>query len=551
MTRKSSTISADAGRVLLYDPPPTGYYSHDFVVNGIRQSSRIIRIWCLRNTRITEPDIRDQFERFIRERGGRVEILALHPNNPDVILDSARVLLANPVNNVAEFREDIDKNCAHVRRLWRDLGSLSEHYSYYEYCCLPLIHLCQFDDFLYLGLQYLKRRNEPGSLDRLCIRTHAESDLGRRLLAEFEYVRSQLSAEYRHDRRYLDLSGVAPQESPAAPRTLVLPDRRVRVSQVDRDIRIAIKRVVAGEPLTTDNGYIAAFTTSGERKAEEFVRATSKVIFDPRRAAILSVGGADGSELFGIIKNIGIRYGALLEWDNNATSLARAKAEEFRRRGHLINVYEGDATQKVGEAQKWLSGVRRDRGVDTLCCSINALLHELPDRGAKFQLNSFLHSLVGKWDRVLLTIREPVRPQGWPRRVDMKIPGVRPETLTALANYVAQRRNFKGSVDQRAAGYISLPSRLAGEVLFKVFYRKELDYELQESVTSFSATVLRNALDEEFGPHNVDEAHMNSDSFNRLYDELKVEARDPRTGGALRKPIMFSGFVAFRGLERR
>jgi hypothetical protein len=535
-----------AEEVVVCDPPPSGYYSHDFVVSGIRNSSRIVRIWCLRNTRITEPDIRDAFERFIRDRGGRVEILALHCDNHDVILDGVRVLLANPVNDCLEFRDDIEKNCRHVRRLWRDLGNLADRYNYHEYTCLPLIHMCQFDENVYLGLQYLYRRNELGSLDRLCIKVKDTSTLGRQLLAEFDYVRQHLSSDYRRDPRCLSEHPRDDQASVSQPR-----ERQKPSTRLDKEMRAVLKRAAAGERSFATHEYIEAFAASGQRKAEEYIRTTSKLEIEPSRTALLSIGGADGAELFSILEHAGLKYGALLEWNNAAADMARQKAHTFAKKGKIVKVFEGDAIQKIAEVQDWLSDLRKQGIIDTLCCSVNSLLHELPDRGSEFRLRDFIHGIVSDWKRLLITIREPVQPSGWPQQVELKLKGVRQETLEAFAGYVALRRRFRARITRQAQERVLMPSRLAGEVLFKIFYLKEFDYEIQESVTSFSSKTLQEALRIEFGPRNVDVMHLNSDSFNRLYEQFGIDAHHYRTGKELSKPLMFSGLMGFKGIKRR
>lgn len=543
-SKRRKTRAPEEETAIVYDPPPDGYYSHDFVVKGIRNSSRIVRIWCLRNTRITEPDIRDEFERFIC-RGGRVEILALHCDNDDVILDGVRMLLANPVNDCAEFRDDIEKNCRHVKRLWKDLGELADRYSYHEYTCLPLIHMCQFDEDVYLGIQYILRRNEFGTLDRLCIKVKETSTLGRHLLAEFEYVKQHRSSDYRTDPRCF------PDASPDVQASISQESRsQKRSSSLNGRILAAIKRDATGGRSSSPQKYIEAFTASGNRKAEEYIRNTAKLDIIPARAALLSVGGADGAELFSVIEKTEIRYGALLEWKNSASELARKKAAALAKKQKTVRVYEGDAIQKMSEAQEWLMDLQK-QGVDTLCCSVNSLLHELPDRGANFNLRKFIHSIVGDWKKMLITIREPIQPKEWPRQVELKIKGVSPGTLEVFARYVALRRGIKGQITSQAGGRVLMPCRLAGEVLFKIFYLEEFDYEIQESITTFKSEDLQRALQAEFSTHNVDETHLNSDSFNRLYPKFGIEAYNHKNGSELPKPVMFSGLIGFKGIKRK
>jgi hypothetical protein len=353
-----------------------------------------------------------------------------------------------------------------------------------------------------------------------------------------------MSADYKSDPRCSPFHDEL--ERPVAPEFT----RPKRSTALDGKIKAAIKRAAAGEPSFSSQTYIQAFVASGNRKADEYIRTAAKLRLEPERTAFLSIGGADGSELFSILEATRVRYGALLEWKNSAADLARKRGAVVAKKRKTVKVFEGDAIQKIAEAQAWLKDLRKQGAVDTLCCSVNSLLHELPDRGSNFRLRGFIHSIVDDWKRMLITIREPVRPKDWPSQVELKIRGVRQSTLEAFANYIAQRRRIRGNITSQADDRVLMPSRLAGELLFKTFYLEEFDYEIQESVTSFSSAELERALQSEFGTHYVDVIHLNSDSFNRLYQRFGIEAHDPRAGKELSKPVMFSGLLGFKGIER-
>lgn len=172
-----------------------GYYSHDFVKNKIKSANKIIRVICVRNLRILEPDIIEEIKKFILERDGTVEILGLSPEMPDEIISEIMVTLPKSPKTCQQFKDDICTNYNHLFNLYEDLGEKKSHLHYFKYKTLPLIHMCQFDDVIYLGFQLYYREKVEGSLLDYCIEIPANSKLGKKIIEQFEYLKKEKSED--------------------------------------------------------------------------------------------------------------------------------------------------------------------------------------------------------------------------------------------------------------------------------------------------------------------------------------------------------------------
>jgi hypothetical protein len=170
-----------------------GYYSHDFVKTKIETARENIRVICVRNMRITEPDICEEIKKFVLERNGSIEILALSPKASDeVICEIMPALPRNPCNP-EQFRDEVITNRKCIFDLQHTLGERGNKLSYFEYKTLPLMHMFQVDDTIYLGFQLYHKEQVGGSLLDYCIEIHAHSDLGKKILDQFRYIQENKS----------------------------------------------------------------------------------------------------------------------------------------------------------------------------------------------------------------------------------------------------------------------------------------------------------------------------------------------------------------------
>ena len=174
-------------RVKVLEPPNGGYYSHDFVKQGIEFAKRLVRILCVRNIRIVEPDIQKSILAFLRgQPNSEVELLTISPEMSDEVIDSIRKTLPNPASTANEFRQDIITNRNHIRRLIMDLGALTNRFTYKEYKELPLVHFCQFDDKIHMGVQFFDDGLGVGALAKKCFVFNSTSKLGKGVVDQFQ-----------------------------------------------------------------------------------------------------------------------------------------------------------------------------------------------------------------------------------------------------------------------------------------------------------------------------------------------------------------------------
>jgi hypothetical protein len=131
----------------------------------------------------------EETKAFLR-RGGRITIMAMDPDTPAEILEAMGCTLPNAPATAADFRRELQQGLGYLARARRDVGRAGDGLDYYGFTCLPLIHLCQFDDRVYQGIQLVCRGHEDDShsLERLAIKTSIRSRLGNRLVKQFEWV---------------------------------------------------------------------------------------------------------------------------------------------------------------------------------------------------------------------------------------------------------------------------------------------------------------------------------------------------------------------------
>ncbi len=170
------------------------YYSHDFVLKNINQSKRIIRIMCVRNERITEPDIIEAMRKFINS-DGVVEIFALNPDVADCVIEECMCVLPVPPRDINQFKRQVDINHEKISNLYYSLGeNEKEKFDYYHFNTLPLIHMCQFDDIIYVGFQLFHRQAVENSLLKYSILIKTKTQLGGKIIEQFDYIRTNKSS---------------------------------------------------------------------------------------------------------------------------------------------------------------------------------------------------------------------------------------------------------------------------------------------------------------------------------------------------------------------
>lgn len=282
----------------------------------------------------------------------------------------------------------------------------------------------------------------------------------------------------------------------------------------------AIAAALAGTTPSQRGVHDFAGSPSAVKKAENVIAETKNSGIDLATAAVISLGGADGTEIEHILRNTSITKGVVIEFDDDLAQRAISKITALSTEGKELRVLTGDVSQKLSAALKLLHKWHDERSVESVIVTIHALLHELPNRGGKTTdvealLARFLEpKLPGK-----MIIREPCAPRDLPEIVYLRA-DCQPANLATLADRIrrAHPEVFKEPEPVPMYEKVRMSSRLAVETIVKVFYLDSFTYELDEVVTAFTRNELLDAVRNVFGTDNVRHADLQSDSFERFWN---------------------------------
>lgn len=177
-----------------------GYYSEAFVIEHIKKAKQEIRIICVRNTRISSPDILRAFREFVSKNDGIVELFYLDPstNMCDDIIDKIRVTLPTAPEDTATCRREIEENENRIKAELRTWDTQKQsNLSLFRFKNLPSIHLCQFDNKIFLGFQFFDPSTSVvltgKTLNDYCLVIGKNSALGKLIMEQIAYLRDNLS----------------------------------------------------------------------------------------------------------------------------------------------------------------------------------------------------------------------------------------------------------------------------------------------------------------------------------------------------------------------
>lgn len=177
-----------------------GYYSEAFVCNNIKRAKKLVQIICVRNTRISSPDILRSFRDFVTNKNGLIELYYIDPNDSvsDDIINRIRVTLPTPPPSAKACREEIIANERRIKEavLCWDRAK-QNNISIYRYSGLPIIHMCRFDNRIYLGFQFYDPSEAAGlnnnTLNDYCSIIKVRSTLGQLILKQVSYLQENLA----------------------------------------------------------------------------------------------------------------------------------------------------------------------------------------------------------------------------------------------------------------------------------------------------------------------------------------------------------------------
>ena len=271
-----------------------------------------------------------------------------------------------------------------------------------------------------------------------------------------------------------------------------------------------------------------AGSESAIRKAKSVLEIARESNFDIKRVSFVSVGGADGTEIEYLLSKSEASYGILLEYDDALCQKARVKADNLCKLKKEMRVFTGDAVQKIDPALKTVEAWHDFGSVFSMVVSMHAVLHELPDRGARNQdLEAFLQKFIWRDMPVLIIAREPCAPRDFPETVYISA-DCSPKLLVDFASFIRKSHTiFQEKPDPVAmANCVRMDYRLAVETIVKLFYIESFAYEIEERITSFTRDELLRAFRRVFGNENVRHEDLQSDSFDRFWSQLGLKIAD-------------------------
>jgi DNA-directed RNA polymerase subunit F len=292
--------------------------------------------------------------------------------------------------------------------------------------------------------------------------------------------------------------------------------------------------------------YHNNFKETGEHKAKSVVNQIQSLRKIPnlKKMAYVSLGGSTGSEIMWILKNTEVFFGVLMEVDSYACQIAREESKQLPP-GKEIHIITGDISQQIENLQDLLREPKEKKIIDGIIISANAIFHELPYRSKDYKLNTFLNELFWDWDNCIFVCREPCKPFNWPERVELSIPGISSDLLYNFCQDINYKLNFSDKIQRCGPNFVEMSSELATEMIQKLFYIEDYNYEIQEKLTNINPDEFISVVESILGKNSVFQVRLNSASFSKKYQELNVTARTIK-GEPLTMPLSFFNVVASR-----
>jgi hypothetical protein len=296
-----------------------------------------------------------------------------------------------------------------------------------------------------------------------------------------------------------------------------------------------------------DKKYQETFD-GGSKGSDVLTFIQSQGVGDPDvvKLAYVSIGGGDGSEVGYAMEHSELRHGVMIEPSDFGAAAARKLSEALKSKGKYLEVFQGDAMQRLRDCSGKLAEWKQAGSVDGVMLSMHSVLHELPTRSPRYDPHVLLARVFEPFTRRLFYCREPASPNNWPAIVRLRITNVTGESLYGIAALVNSTLGFGDTIERLADGFVQMSSALAVEVVFKVIYSVDVDrfrYEMEERLTSFNPVSFVKVLGSYIGPaENIESNSLVTETFRNLYRAAGVEARS-REDDRLNLPNAFARVV--------
>lgn len=307
----------------------------------------------------------------------------------------------------------------------------------------------------------------------------------------------------------------------------------------------------SSEDTSFDKEYQSTFSEEGIRKSKyilDFLDSNDEVSGeDLSKYLFVSIGGADGSEAESILKETNIDKAILLEISDDAAESARERRDKLAKIDKTLAVFQGDATQRLGDVITRMKEFRDEENINGLILSIQAVIHELPRRSPGFRASTFFGQLFSVFDKNMFFGRETIEAERWPDIVAIKVGDATSESLSKLAVLVNDKLKITDfNVTPVAKGFVDMNKTLALETLHKLIRSKsvsEFRYELGEQLTSVNPDSMKNIIESHLERSTVHLETTTTEGFKKDWKGHSVEVKD-EIGNPLSYPTTHARFIA-------
>lgn len=311
--------------------------------------------------------------------------------------------------------------------------------------------------------------------------------------------------------------------------------------KIGRIITNSRKNSLPSARLAPEN-YSAAFRDSSIEKAKRVLETVIDLKLNQKSVIYVSIGSSECYEIEYMLKNSEIERFVGFDISHKACQMAWERLADSIPPKQLTLI-SGDALHNTAELHGYIRELTRSPN-DIVLISMHGILHEII-REKVFELEGFLSSLCQRYQRLLLYIREPCEPINLPENVLLGFGAVRASELMHFGQLVASRLGIDTSVSVYSDSMILCGRQLAGEVIVKLFYIDDFDYEIQERITAVNPTELASlvlTIDSNFV---IEQSLLNSASYQRNFHR-DVRLLEPKNRKPL-LPLAFTRIIAKKG----
>lgn len=137
-----------------------------------------------------------------------------------------------------------------------------------------------------------------------------------------------------------------------------------------------------------------------------------------------------------------------------------------------------------------------------------------------FEISDFLKSICTPYPNLLLYLREPCEPNNVPKDVKLGFCGLSAQTLFDFGTLVSNLLQLSGDIRIATENHVVCDSRLAIEIIVKLFYISDFEYEIKERITAIDPEVLPSIFLEMGQEFSVDFSLMNSSTFFQKFEKF-------------------------------